>query len=278
MRVEKWVAEWITQNHYLLRKALGTRSTFSNQLGAGQMGVVIEIDDARVMKVTTDEAEARMADFVMELRGKHGDDYLSGIVFMEGLYYGGKTPVWWDRYGDEEKDEDDVSDVWVIVREPIDPDQFRMPEIVKAVLGGDEDPEVNLPAIKYTHTSLVSAGYDLNTEIQRMASVRFEEDRETCESMLDDASRVYIDVLMELRHHCPRICNDVVDTLMDLWVDHGVALRDMGAGNMGYSIIDWPARPAGQMVIHDMGWTPIDRDISKMPSLRRNPLYPCVQP
>lgn len=276
MRVEKWAASWVHKNRHMLRKALGTTSAFDNQLGSGQMGVVIEIDSQRVMKLTTDEEEARMADFVMELRGKHGDDYLSGIVFMYGLYYGGKTPVWWEGVLGEEKDEDDLSDVWVIVRETIDPDRSKMPEIIKSILNNEGVCDLEAFPPKYTYESLVTAGFDLHTAIQRLAKC-WPEEMDICESMLDEASKVYVDVLMELRHYCPKVCNDVVDTLLDLWIDHGIALRDMGPGNMGYSVVDWPARPSGKLVIHDMGWTPIDRDISSMRSLRRNPLYLYVQ-
>jgi len=225
MTVLNWVEEY---EHYSIVEQR-TKLKLGSLLGCGAYGAVFSTnDESKVIKITSDHNELILASKVMDIRradtrkGVGPSDYLSGLVFLFGIYDLPSTYV-------QKFDKD--TNIYAIVREAVTP----------VVNYSDYIP--NYKNIYRILDKIHDAAADFHSS---SGNVHSYEDTEK-----------YMRMVYELEEYCPYLAT----TFMEL-VRYGIIMKDTHAGNVGVSILDWGSdyRAPGELVVFDLGFTPTSGD------------------
>jgi hypothetical protein len=225
MSIPRWVEEY---KHYSIVEQR-TKLKLGSLLGCGAYGAVFSTnDESKVIKITSDHNELILASKVMDIRradtrkGIGPSDYLSGLVFLFGIYDLPSTYV--QKFGKD-------TNVYAIVRESV------------------------IPIVKYSeHIPNYKNIYRILDKVHD-AAADFHSSNGSIYSY-DDTDK-YMKSIYELEQYCPYLAT----TFMEL-VRNGIVMKDTHAGNVGVSIVDWGAdyRPPGELVVFDLGFTPTSGD------------------
>jgi hypothetical protein len=227
---------WLTKFLKLKRRQLEDIGVTSFEpLGCGHYGCVLPHADPKwVVKVTRDPTEGPIAAKVTEMRNK-GDAALKGIVLFKEIYKADEIIDWRSKKWP----------VYVTVRESIKP--FSMQDATK----------MRRYRVEASPTDRFNPYGATAIEAMKEAALKWHELK--TEWKKDKAMQDYIAAASRVGDEF----NDLGETLFEM-LDAGLVLRDVHWANLGYTTwesdndSDYLWRPAGTVVIHDLGHTPTD--------------------